>query len=341
MPLAHESTMPSSSREPPKKRPSQQLLDGGRSCSRTAAIPSWKFCKGFQPLIPCELCDERLEPGSYSAHVTKHGQLYPREAEAPLSLLPCEVCEDLFLPSEYEGHLQKHVAASQIEELRTQPTPVARAACWIQQVRSGAEEKGVQQACVANFDLAVSFADRAIRQTSFLSPELAMPKVVHHWTPTKNFESIVNSNLCVPDRKKVFHQTDEGCYGAGIYTSPDFHFGTSYARNNGGCFMCLGLPGRQWPARKSKDYGVPRRRNYDTHISPNKKEWVFFASDQLLPCFWVELQDTKTQSVALELVEALAASIRKDLRLELIQSDGTKAPEASARNKKTRRTKHR
>ena len=197
------------------------------------------------------------------------------------------------------------------QDLSAHHTPVSMAARWVEQLRSAARDKNLLQSCIANFDLAVCFAERAVREASFLPDK--PPKVVYHWTPSKNFQSIVDSNLCVPDQKKVFHQTDGGIYGKGIYTSPDFGYARNYAKRNGGCFICLGLPGRQYRANTSTDSCRPCKKNYETHVSPNWKEWVFFAADQLLPCFWVDQHDGQTQPAALELVEVMVASIRKDL----------------------------
>ena len=149
-------------------------------------------------------------------------------------------------------------------------------------------------------------------ETSLLQPELAGPWIVYHWTPSTNFKSIIYKNLQVPDQKHVFNQTDDGFFGAGIYTSPSFLSFESYAHGKGGCFICLGLPGRQYRAKESQDRGRPCRANYETHVSPDRQEWVFFAADQLLPCFLIYKH---TQPKALNVVQMLEASIRKDLGL--------------------------
>lgn len=148
---------------------------------------------------------------------------------------------------------------------------------------------------------------------------LAGPRVVYHWTPSINFKSIINTNLQVPDQKHILNQTDNGYYGAGIYASPSFLSFQQYAHGKGGCFLCLGLPGRQHIASKKQDRGRPCRANHETHVSPNQQEWVFFSSDQLLPCFLID--EVALQPKLLSIVQKLEASIRKDLGL----STGVKA----------------
>ena len=152
------------------------------------------------------------------------------------------------------------------------------------------------------------------QEKSLLKPEQAGPRIVYHWTPSTNFKSIIDTNLQVPDQKRILNQTDDGYYGAGIYTSPRFEKFQVYAKRKGGCFLCLGLPGRQCRATVKEDRARPCRPNYETHTSPNGQEWVFFSSDQLLPCFLIDPL-IQTQPQALQIVQSLDALIRKDLGL--------------------------
>ena len=153
------------------------------------------------------------------------------------------------------------------------------------------------------------------QEKSLLAPQQAGPRLVYHWTPSTNFKSIIDTNLQVPDKKRILNQTDDGYYGAGIYTSPRFHEKFQvYAKRNGGCFLCLGLPGRQCRATVKEDRARPCRPNYETHISPDGQEWVFFSSDQLLPCFLIDPL-IQTQPQALQIVQSLDVLIRKELGL--------------------------
>lgn len=269
-------------------------------------------------LIPCELCGEMLDPSDFLEHMNDHEKT---KQALPSPELPCEVCGDLFMPSEYLQHLQEHelaIAKAKTEDLPECETPVSMAARWVEQLRCDADTQNLLSSCIVNFDLAVSFAERALREKSRLVPRLAGPWVVYHWTPSKNFKNIIYTNLQVPDQKHILNQTDDGFYGAGIYTSPSFLSFEDYAHGRGGCFLCLGLPGRQYRANERQDRGRPCRPNYETHTSPNREEWVFFASDQLLPCFLI---DRATQPRALHTVQLLEASIRKDLGLPQMQQD--------------------
>ena len=286
-------------------------------------------------LIPCEECGQRFDPAALVAHVLQSHRCHRSRDEGASSpvLIPCEICSDLFLPTEYLKHLQEHEAKEKTFDLSNHHTPVSMAARWVERIRREADEANLQ--CIANFDLAVSFAQRAVREASFLEAKLAGPKVVYHWTPSKNFQSIINSNLQVPDQKYVFNQTDVGIYGAGIYTSPYFEYGRAYAHGNGGCFICLGLPGRQYSASSQWCFGQPCQEGFETHVSADRgrKEWIFFSSDQLLPFFWV---NETTQPSALPLVRGVEAMIREDLK-DAVQDAG---PNPSASKKTVRKSIH-
>ena len=94
----------------------------------------------------------------------------------------------------------------------------------------------------------------------------------------------------VPDGNKLAHQTDEGYYGKGIYTSPDPVYAKGYGHGAHKTFVCLSLPGKMFPSCYPRDLGKPLQKGYDSHYSDDnrgkkpdqEKEWVFFNSDQLL-----------------------------------------------------------
>lgn len=116
-------------------------------------------------------------------------------------------------------------------------------------------------------------------------------KVCYHGTAQSNHKSIIESNLMVPDGYKLRHARNAGYYGRGIYMSPDERVARCYSTNSQ-VFVCLSLPGRQYKAKEYRindnDYGIPLQHGYDSHISPNGKEWVFFNPSQLLPCCLVD-----------------------------------------------------
>merc|ERR1712125_51049 len=68
--------------------------------------------------------------------------------------------------------------------------------------------------------VAAAFARRMRRMLAEGGSRRAAVTIVFHWTPKKNFQPIDNCNLQVPEAGNgVTHQTDEGFYGRGIYTS--------------------------------------------------------------------------------------------------------------------------
>lgn len=212
-------------------------------------------------------------------------------------LVPCECCGDLFMLSEYQAHLAEHQAKISKEvDLAEFATPEALAAYLVEHLRGAVEVLGsngkamLPRGSVANYDLAVGFVRRARSMHCDHGSQFAQLHIVYHWTPRTNFSSIIDNNLQVPDGHSVLHRTDAGYYGTGIYTSPEFSYGEAYARGDGACFICLALPGRQHFSTYPQDFGGPCRAGYDSHVSGdrNNMEWVFFASNQLLPCFIVE-----------------------------------------------------
>ena len=117
-------------------------------------------------------------------------------------------------------------------------------------------------------------------------------KICYHGTLEKNYKSIIRSNLIVPDGMKVCHRTDKGFFGNGIYMSPHYKIANNYSSNSQ-VFVCLSLPGKRYTAKDYSacvnDVGISLKAGYDSHISPNGTEWVFFQSCQLLPCYLINI----------------------------------------------------
>ena len=116
-------------------------------------------------LIPCE-CGESLDPKDFAEHMKKH----ERQTKLPTSetpeLIPCEICGDFFLPAEYTEHWKGHEAKTSMSDLSNYTTPSAMAARWVEHLRCEAETQNLPASCIiVNFDLAVSFAERALRET--------------------------------------------------------------------------------------------------------------------------------------------------------------------------------
>ena len=144
--------------------------------------------------------------------------------------------------------------------------------------------------CVVNYELAYNFVLEYMIMCMKIGYYKINPTVVYHWTRRKNFQGIIASGLQVPDGRYVKHTTDQGWYGKGIYTSPDYNYARGYG-DSVQVFVCLSLPGRQY--YQSKQTGCPLHANYDSHISNDgcKKEWVLFKTDQLLTCYLTDYRN--------------------------------------------------
>ena len=144
--------------------------------------------------------------------------------------------------------------------------------------------------------------------------------ICYHWTPSSNHQSIINSNLIVPDGKNVKHRTDIGWFGKGVYMSPDYRYAQSYGDNyccgdvKPKVFVCLSLPGRQFGATCLCSCGRSLKHGYDSHFSASlfcffcmyNKEWVFFDSSQLLPCCLVTIEDIhKANAIAQIIIDVI------------------------------------
>ncbi len=128
-------------------------------------IPSSEFLKHWKQhtLIPCE-CGESLDPKDFAEHMKKHER--PKLPSETPELIPCEICGDFFLPSEYTEHWKGHEAKTLMSDLSNYTTPSAMAARWVEHLRCEAETQNLPPSCIiVNFDLAVSFAERALRET--------------------------------------------------------------------------------------------------------------------------------------------------------------------------------
>ncbi|CAE7726981.1 nipblb [Symbiodinium pilosum] len=125
--------------------------------------------------------------------------------------------------------------------------------------------------------------------------DLALPKIVFHWTQEKNFAGIAREGLRVPDGAGVA-VAHGSSFGNGIYVSPEFRYGKElFAYGARAAFMCLALPGKQHFGKPPSDgtgFLSPGDEGYDSVIGREGQrgidEWVFFRQDQLLLCFLVD-----------------------------------------------------
>merc|ERR1719362_1473899 len=99
---------------------------------------------------------------------------------------------------------------------------------------------------VVNFDNALAFIDCYCRFLREFGQHVARPQIAFHWTAEDNFQSIIDTNLRVPNLETGVRKKHGAAFGRGIYTCPDYKMAKedfSY----GACatFACLVLPGRQ------------------------------------------------------------------------------------------------
>jgi len=215
-------------------------------------------CAGFngQFTLQCLICSETKNP-------TIH----------------CDIC-DVPVPFMcYEPHMKSHekcghkspvgIAFSIVSILRNQTSGIPTVVCW---------------------DFALAFVRKFFQIANTRGIELAKPTIVYHWTPEKNINLIVDGNLKVPDGRNVLHQTDQGYYGKGVYTSPCVDYAKAYGHGATNTIMCLAICGKKYAASYPQMLGKPLKKGFDMHVSNdrNQMEWVFFDKDQLLPAFVIE-----------------------------------------------------
>jgi len=206
----------------------------------------------------------------------------------------CDICNIPVPWMCYKPHIKAHedqghkspigIAFELVNILRTQTSGIPSCVCW---------------------DFVVAFVRKFFAMANERGIELATPEVVYHWTPEKNLNLIVDGNLKVPDGRKVLHQTDQGFYGKGVYTSPDPNYAKCYGHGCKKTILCMALTGKKFKASYPKHLGASLQPGYDIHISDdrNEMEWVFFDSAQLLPIFTLLPEEIDKVKPAIEMVK--------------------------------------
>lgn len=143
---------------------------------------------------------------------------------------------------------------------------------------------------IINWAFTVKFIVRFFQIADKRGIELALPEVVYHWTAVKNMHLVVDGNLKVPDGVSVFHATDDGWYGRGVYSSPNPTRFKAYGDGAKKTCMCLAVLGKTYVASYPKMLGKPLVTGYDSHVSDDAEhtEWVFFDNSQLLPLYFIK-----------------------------------------------------
>jgi len=143
---------------------------------------------------------------------------------------------------------------------------------------------------IVNWTFTVKFIVKFMNIADKRGIELALPELVYHWSSVEKMPLIVASNLKVPDGVTVFHATDDGWYGRGVYTSPNPTKFRAYGDDALKTCMCLAVLGKTYVASYPAMLGKPLVTGYDSHVSDDAEhtEWVFFDNDQLLPLFIIK-----------------------------------------------------
>mmetsp|Transcript_22991 Transcript_22991/g.42305 ORF Transcript_22991/g.42305 Transcript_22991/m.42305 type:complete len:999 (-) Transcript_22991:7-3003(-) len=208
--------------------------------------------------------------------------------------------------NEAPGDSEEDLQAGDMEELEEQPLHgeileaiTTRTMSLIELLRNAPDVKapsGVPcEGKVVNFDAALAFTTRYCRLLRDCGPEVAAPRVTYHWTAEENFQSIVETNLRVPDPATGVKKKHGAAFGRGIYTCPDLKMAREdFAYGASATFVCLALPGRQKRRQHGRGHGLKECRGagFDSVVGhlPNRyvDTWVFPESAQLLPCFLVD-----------------------------------------------------
>lgn len=168
---------------------------------------------------------------------------------------------------------------------------------------------------VVSFDNALRFVARYRRFVKDIGDEAACPRITFHWTAEENFQSIVESNLKVPNREAGIKQRHGAAFGRGIYTCPDFKMAKEdFSYGASATFVCLVLVGRQLTRHHGKGHGLSecRGEDFDSVLGrlPSRYcgTWVLPESDQILPCFLI---DEVAISAALEKLREAIALLRE------------------------------
>jgi hypothetical protein len=141
-----------------------------------------------------------------------------------------------------------------------------------------------------------------------LASELCRPRVAFHGTSRHKVTSIVRWGFVIPgstaDNRRVLVQHGSS-FGKGIYTSPDAEYALAYSRwSDRGLvktraedlpglrlIICAVLMGRavqvtREATRRTTELADERA---NSHLSPNKCEYVVFDAAQIIPCYVVHL----------------------------------------------------
>lgn len=111
----------------------------------------------------------------------------------------------------------------------------------------------------------------------------ALVEIAYHGTSAAAAKNIATNGFKAPlDDPRLAHSSgNNGWYGNGIYLSPRADVALNYCRDNL-LLVCSVLRGRVFKCQGMM-MGAPLVAGYDSHMSPDGVEWVFYSSAQVLP----------------------------------------------------------
>eukprot|EP01083_Nonionella_stella_P145152 454313_1 len=239
--------------------------------------------------IPCEMCAKSVALNDYETHVM-NCRSEDSEDELPPPKSVCPKCGSHIAIFEMDDHLEMHeneyqqALLSASKEIIPLNSTVG-VACRIAEIFRSVDIEVSEIGSIVNFDLAMAFVTKFKEISTLRGKAFVKSEISYHWTPEKNFGAIIESNLKVPDGKSLFHMTDDGWYGRGIYTSPEIDYAKSYGHGARTVICCLVVRGKSYVANYPQDIGCSLKYGFDSHQSQCGKEWVLFDSANLLPCF--------------------------------------------------------
>jgi len=214
-----------------------------------------------------------------------------REDRNPMMFCDICKCEVPFLC--FEEHQKSHEANGQV-------SPVSIAFSLIEKLRNYSS----MNSCIC-WDFAKDFL---YKYKEFIEAGFDEdPFIIYHWTEEKNFGSILDNNLKVPDGRTVA-VINGSAYGVGIYAHTDPHWGRSYGKGATKMIMCLALKGKV-----AQKHGRERKKeHFDT--TEYGKIYVFYHQAQVLPIYNISPDEVKSViPLTQQILKELTVSMRESL----------------------------
>ncbi|KAK4555170.1 hypothetical protein LTR86_007936 [Recurvomyces mirabilis] len=150
-------------------------------------------------------------------------------------------------------------------------------------------------------------ADRIPNDKEAFADYLTQPQVTFHGAPRHVVSSIVRYGFLIPGQKigftgKILDVECGSSFGVGIYSSPNASYASCYGRSSGEyttgftspssvpgfrLLVCATLMGRSIEVTREdrRRQGGVANADADSHVSPNKMEYIVFDSAQIIPCY--------------------------------------------------------